>query len=123
MEVRIVMRESLEKIMLSAALDGITIHHIDESGNVVLSETHKGTETDDAWSRWRGNGKVVLMNKGKEASPDLLNMGRVLVEIDKRQKLLPTDVRMLDSYGVPKFDTGNICSFCEKVWDWAKDNL
>ena len=61
--------------MLSAALDGITIHHIDESGNVVLSETHKGPETDDAWSRWRGNGKVVLMNKGKEASPDLLNMG------------------------------------------------
>ena len=41
------MRESLEKIMLSAALDGITIHHIDESGNVVLSETHKGIETHD----------------------------------------------------------------------------
>ena len=118
------MRESLKKIMLSAALDGITIHHIDESGNVVLSETHKGTETDDAWSRWRGNGKVVLMNKGKEASPDLLNMGRTLVEINKKQEISPSDIKILKAYGItPGPEIEDIHGFCEKVWDWAKDNL
>lgn len=116
------MSNNLEKITLSAALDGITIHHIDESGNVVQFDRSVGRKPDkDVWSH--GNGKVVLMNKGKEASPDLLNMGRALVEINKRQKLLPTDVRMLDSYGVPKFNASNCCSFCEKVWDWAKENL
>lgn len=118
------MSNSLEKIMLSAELDGITIHHIDELGNVVLSETHKGTETDDVWSRWRGNGKVVLMNKGKESSPDLLNMGRVLVEINRRQEINPSDIKILKAYGItlgPEIE--DIHGFCEKVWDWAKDNL
>lgn len=118
------MRESLEKIMLSAALDGITIHHIDESGNVVLSETHKGTETYDVWRHWRGKGKVVLMNKGKEASPDLLNMGRVLVEINKRQEINPSDIAILKAYGItPGPEIEDIHGFCEKVWDWAKENL
>lgn len=118
------MRESLEKIMLSAALDGITIHHINKSGNVVQSVTHKETETDDVWSHWRGNGKVVLMNKGKEASPDLLNMGRVLVEINRRQEINPSDIKMLKAYGItPGPEIEDIHGFCEKVWDWAKDNL
>lgn len=110
--------------MLSATLDGITIHHIDESGNVVLSETHKGTETYDLWRHWRGKGKVVLMNKGKEASPDILNMGRTLVEINRRQEINPSDIKMLKAYGItlgPEIE--DIQGFCEKVWDWAKDNL
>lgn len=110
--------------MLSAALDGITICHIDELGNVVLSETHKGTEKDDVWSHWRGKGKVVLMNKGKEASPDLLNMGRVLVEINRRQEINPSDIKILKAYGItlgPEIE--DIHGFCEKVWDWAKENL
>lgn len=118
------MSNNLEKIMLSAALDGITIHYIDESGNAVLSETHKETETDDVWSHWRGNGKVVLMNKGKEASPDLLNMGRVLVEINRRQEINPSDIKILNAYGItlgPEIE--DIHGFCENVWDWAKDNL
>lgn len=108
------MSNNLEKIMLSAALDGITIHHIDESGNVVLSETHKGTETDDVWSHWCG----------KEASPDLLNMGRVLVEINRRQEINPSDIAILKAYGItPGPEIEDIHGFCEKVWDWAKDNL
>lgn len=118
------MSNNLEKIMLSAALDGITIHHIDESGNVVLSETHKGTETYDLWRHWRGKGKVVLMNNGKEASPDLLNMGRVLVEINRRQEINPSDIAILKAYGItPGPEIEDIHGFCEKVWDWAKDNL
>lgn len=119
------MSNNLEKIMLSAALDGITIHHIDESGNVVQFDRSVGSKPDkDVWSHWRGNGKVVLMNKGKEASPDLLNMGRTLVEINRRQEINPSDIKILKAYGItlgPEIE--DIHGFCEKVWDWAKENL
>lgn len=119
------MSNNLEKIMLSAALDGITIHHVDKSGNVVQFDRSVGSKPDkDVWSHWRGKGKVVLMNKGKEASPDLLNMGRVLVEIDKRHEISPSDIAILNAYGItPGPEIEDIHGFCEKVWDWAKDNL
>lgn len=117
------MSNNLEKIMLSAALDGITIHHIDESGNVVQFDRSVGSKPDKD-VRSHGNCKVVLMNKGKEASPDFLNMGRVLVEINRRQEINPSDIKILKAYGItPGPEIEDIHGFCEKVWDWAKDNL
>lgn len=100
----------------------IVIKHIDKFGNVVQS--HKVMPNMEEVHDVFKPGKVTFMNKGKEASPDLLYMGRVLVEINKRQEINPSDIKILKAYGItPGPEIEDIHGFCEKVWDWAKDNL
>lgn len=106
----------------------IEIIHIDEFGNIVSPPKQTGKEAEvDVWSLYKSilrPGKIVFMNGTKEASPDLLNMGRVLVEINRRQEINPSDIAILKAYGIkPGPEIEDIHGFCEKVWDWAKENL
>lgn len=111
--------------MFSIVPDEIKVYHINESGNMVQLDRSVGSKPDkDAWSHLLKQGKVSLMVRGKEASPDLLNMGRVLVEINKRHEISPSDIAILNAYGItPGPEIEDIHGFCEKVWDWAKENL
>ena len=100
-------------------MENIEMVHISVSGEIYKEECTRIPNEKELFKP----GKVVLMNGPKEASPDLLHFGRTLVEMNRRQDITPSDIAILKAYGITPSLDEDISGLCERLWDWAKENL